>query len=366
MNKTVSILREVRVEERRVILTPTEVDTIITSGYSVFTEHDCGLACGFEDADYVRVGAEIVSQEEAWERGDLIVKYKAPTIEERRFFSPKINLAALFHAEGNYDLLKAMIDSKITAYSFEFFETDDGLFPLAFPGGEIAGKSAILYAAHYLQNHLGGKGKLLCDIVGVPKPRIGIIGYGSVGSAAISLAVALGCEVVVFSTNEAKLRKLQISFGNRIETSNSTPDAYSRILPTLDVLVGAILISTFDTPAVITEKLVQKMAPGSLVIDVTCGYGEGYLPFIKGYTTIENPVTTANGLNYIKVNNLPSAYHITTTCAYAGNLLPYLLRLLDSLTNDLSESVSNRGCIVRNGKLVHREVLKHWNHYERN
>lgn len=366
MKKIISILRETSPNERRVILTPTEVRNIVSSGYKVTAEHNCGEKCGFSNADYEQSGAEIVNQREAWDCEGLIVKYKAPMPEERHFFSSETRLAALFHAEGDRGLLKSMIDAKLTAYAFEFFETDDGLFPLAFPGGEIAGKSAVLYAAHYLQNHLGGKGKLLCDVIGAAKPRIGIIGYGSVGTAAISLAAALGCEVVVFGTNIARLRKLQIAYGNRIEILSSVPEIYERVLPTLDVLIGAVLISTFDTPAIITEAMIQKMTPGSLVVDVTCGYGEGYLPFIKSYTTLQNPVQIANGLVYIKIDNLPSAYHLTTTAAYAGNLYPHLMRLLDSLSEGYIDNTSNRGCIVRDGRIVHQEIQKHWDHYEKN
>lgn len=366
MKKIISILKEVRPNEKRVILTPIEVIKLVSNGYQVIAEHNCGIACGFADSEYRQAGAEIVSQCEAWKSSDVVVKYKAPISDEYHFFSSKTILAALFHAEGNYQLLKAMMKSQITAYSFEFFETGDGFFPLAFPGGEIAGKSAVLYAAHFMQNHLGGKGKLLCDVVGVPKPRIGIIGYGSVGSAAISLAISLGCDVIVFGTNMQKLRKLQIVYGNRIEILFSTHENYVKILPTIDVLIGAVLISTYDTPELISESLIKTMTPGSLVIDVTCGYGEGYLPFIKGYTTLENPVQISDGISYIKIDNLPSAYHITTTTAYANNLFPYLLNLLNSLSGKKSDDISERGCIMRDGEIVHKEILKHWNYYEKN
>jgi alanine dehydrogenase len=366
MKKTLSILKEIRSGEKRVILTPDEICKIVSEGYQVIAEHNCGEGCGFSDIDYQKAGAEIVNQRDAWKLSDFIVKYKAPMDEEYKYFSPNKTIAALFHAEGNHDLLKAMMNAKLTAYSFEFFETDTGVFPLAFPGGEIAGKSAVLYAAHYLQNHFGGKGKLLCDIVGVPKPRIGIIGYGSVGSAAISLAVSLGCEVIVFGSNIEKMRKLQITFGNNIEVLDSNKENYEKILPTLDVLIGAILISTFDTPTLITETMIKKMAQGSLIVDVTCGYGNGYLPFIKGYTTLQNPIKTSEGLNYIKIDNLPSAYHLTTTIAYAKNLMPYLLRLMKSFSGAISDNISSRGCILKDGEIVHKEIQKHWNYYEKN
>ena len=364
MKPSLSILKEQRENERRVILTPSEVSALVDSGFSVFAEHDCGLLCGYGDELYKKSGAEIVSQREAWSCADITVKYKAPTKHEYEFFSEKTVLAALFHAEGDRDLLREMICSRMTAYSFEFFETEDGFFPLAYPGGEIAGKSAVLYAAHYLQNHFGGKGKLLCDITGAKRPRIGIIGYGSVGSGAIALSVELGCEVIVFGQNIAKLRKLQINYGNRLTIIEGTYENYDKIIPTLDVLIGAILISTYDTEPIITEQMISKMESGSVVVDVTCGYGSGYMPFIKGYTTFHEPVQRIGDINCIKIDMLPSSYHQTTTASYAANLLPYLKKLLLAVSLGETDNISQRGCIIRKGEIIHPEIQKHWDYYE--
>lgn len=366
MKPSISIIKERKENERRVILTPSEVSELVDFGCVVYAEHNCGLLCGYGDDLYKRCGAEIVSQQDAWQCADITIKYKAPLKCEYDFFSDKTVLAALFHAEGDRDLLRAMINSKMTAYSFEFFETDDGFFPLAYPGGEIAGKSAVLYAAHYLQNNLGGKGKLLCDITGIKRPRIGIIGYGSVGSAAISLSIALGCEVVVFGQNMAKLRKLQINYGNQVKIIETTHENLERVVPTLDVLIGAILISTYDTDPIITEDMIQKMEPGSVVVDVTCGYGSGYMPFIKGYTTFKEPVQRVGDINCIKIDMLPSAYHQTTTAAYASNLLPYLKKFLKAVSSNSIDQTSQRGCIISKGNIIHPEIQKHWNYYERN
>lgn len=366
MKPSISIIKEQKENERRVILTPLEVSKLVNFGYTVYAEHDCGLLCGYGDDLYEKCGAKIVGQQDAWKCADIAIKYKAPLKCEYEFFSDKTVLAALFHAEGDRDLLHAMVNSKMTAYSFEFFETDDGFFPLAYPGGEIAGKSAVLYSAHYLQNHFGGKGKILCDITGVKRPRIGIIGYGSVGSGAISLSIALGCEVIVFGQNMARLRKLQINYGNQVKIIESTYENLEKIVPTLDVLIGAILISTYDTAPIITENMIKKMEPGSVVIDVTCGYGSGYMPFINGYTTFKEPIQRVGNINCVKIDMLPSAYHQTTTAAYASNLLPYLKKLLESVYSDAIDQTSQRGCIISKGRIVHPEIQKHWNYYENN
>ena len=366
MIPSISIIKERRLHEKRVILTPSEVSKLSRWGCNVYVEHDSGILCGFTDDMYKKSGAEIVEQKEAWQCADIALKFKAPLPFEYSFFTEKTVLGALFHAEGDYDLLKAMIKSKMTAYSFEYFETDDGFFPLAYPGGEIAGKSAVLYAAHYLQDHFKGKGKILCNISGVSPPKIGIIGYGSVGSGAIALSVALGCEVIVFGSNMAKLRKFQINYGNQIKIVESTYENLDNIIPSLDVLIGAILISTFDTKPLVTKEMIKKMEPGSVVIDVTCGYGLGYMPFINGTTTFESPIQRIENINCIKIDMLPAAYHQTTTAAYSANLLPYVFKLVKTVCYGEIDNTCNRGRIVSNGFIEHSEIKKHWNYYERN
>ncbi|MGZ7228835.1 hypothetical protein ACXWOY_09340, partial [Streptococcus pyogenes] len=79
-------------------------------------------------------------------------------------------------------------------------------------------------------------------------------------------------------------------------------------------IFGAILISTDETPAVLTEKDISKMKKGSIVVDITSGYGRGYLPSLRRKTSLLDPVNkTETGQLYIKIDNLPSAYPRTSS-----------------------------------------------------
>lgn len=362
--KLISIVKERLDGEKRVILTPKEVAYLVESGLTVHVESGSGLGCHFSDEMYNKSGAKIVNQKEAWTSGGIVLKYKAPIADEYPFFYDGLILCALFHAEGNYGLLKRMIEHRVSAYSFEFFMTEDHYFPLAYPGGEIAGKCGFLYAMYHIQSQLGGKGILLCETVGVKKPRIGVIGYGSVGSSVIKMALDLGCEVVVFGNNIPKMRKQQVLMNNNVELCNSTPEEYLRILPTLDALFGAILISTYNTEAVVTEAIIKVMSPGTVIVDITCGYGDGYLPFIKGYTSLSEPVIKKYGLIFIKIDNLPSAYHLTTTVAYAKNLLPYIIHMASDCFDGIPDAISRSGKILSQGEIVHNVIREHIEYYE--
>jgi NAD/NADP transhydrogenase alpha subunit len=113
------------------------------------------------------------------------------------------SIAALFHAEGTPDVVAELLARGITAYSFEYFQDDDGTFPLMTATGEIAGQMAVVYAAYHLQSHLDGSGVSLAACTYAPAARVAVIGYGNAGRAATAAALALGAEVTVYTWRQA-------------------------------------------------------------------------------------------------------------------------------------------------------------------
>lgn len=363
MRKKVSILKERINGENRVILLPKDIIEIAKE-YDVIVEENAALALGYTNEDYVKNGAQIVTKEECW-KADFIIKYKAPTKEEYKYLNSKTKISAIFHAEGNKDLINEMIEKKITAYTYEFIETKDGFFPMAYPGGEIAGKMAIMYANFFLQQQYGGKGKALFSIRGCTKTKIAIIGYGNVGGAAIKLASELGNDVYVFGSNINKLKKISVNMNENIKCFESTYENLKEILPNMDVIIGAILISTYNTPALITDDIFNSLKPGTVLVDVTCGYGKGYIPQITKYTTLENPVyLSENGIVCCKIDNLPSAYPISTTEAYSRNAKDWILKILNHELKNSKNDIVSKGKIIENGRIVHDVIKEHWEYYK--
>lgn len=365
MKKTISILKETINGENRVILTPKDLIPLVTK-YNIIVEKDAGINLGYKNEDYEENGAKIETREECW-NADFVLKYKAPTKEEYKFLNENTKMSAIFHAEGNKDLIREMMNKKVTAYTYEFIETEDGFFPMAYPGGEIAGKMAIMYANFFLQKQFGGKGKTLFAVRGCEKTKIAIIGYGNVGSAAIKLASSLGNDVYVFGRNINKLKKISALMDESVHCIESTNENLEKVLPDMDVIIGSILISTYDTKPLITDKIFNNLKRGTVVIDVTCGYGKGYIPNIDKNTSLDSPVyITDNGIVCCKIDNLPSAYPITTTEAYSKNAVEWILKILETeLNNNVSEDVM-RGKIFEKGKIVHDVIKQHWDYYEKN
>ncbi len=362
MKKKVSILKESIDGENRVILLPKDIKEIAKK-YDLIVENDAGINLGYSNEDYIKNGARTGTKEECW-NADFILKYKGPTKEEYKYLTNNTKMAAIFHAEGNKELIKELMDRKVTAYTYEFIETEDGFFPMAYPGGEMAGKMAIMYANFFSQKQYGGSGKALFAIRGCAKSKIAIIGYGNVGGAAIKLATALGNDVYVFGTNINKLKKLSISMDENVHCVESTYENLKELLPQMDAIIGAILISTYDTKPLITNDIFKSLKCGTVIVDVTCGYGNGYIPNINKYTNLKEPIYISdNGIVCCKIDNLPSAYPMSTTEAYSSNAAKWLLKILDTeLNNNVSNEVL-RGKIFEKGNIVHEVIKKHWNYY---
>lgn len=364
--KKISILKERSVGEKRVILVPNDIDEL-TKKYEVYVEEGAGERLGFSDQEYVKHGAKIKDTDFCWNNVDFILKYKAPTKDEYKYLNENTKMSAIFHAEGNYDLLKKMRNSKVTAYTYEFLETNDGYFPMAYPGGEIAGKMAIMYANFFQQVQYGGTGKTLFSVRGCEKSKIAIIGYGNAGGAAIKLACDLGNEVYVFGTNINKLKKNSVFFDENVHCIESTEENLKKVLPQVDAIIGAVLISTYDTPPLITEEIFNSLKPGTVVVDVTCGYGKGYIPSIDKYTSLKQPIyITSNNIVCCKIDNLPSAYPKTTVEAYSSNAKEWIMKILDYELLGIYSGEVEKSRIFNNGIMCHKVIEEHWEYYENN
>ena len=363
----ISIIKEKKLGEKRVILLPQHVRLLINNGYKVCVEHDAGINLGFSDTEYSNAGADIVSEEVAWEKGDLIIKYKPPTKNEFKYIKEHQNIAALCHAESDFQLMNEFIRKRCTVFTFEFFRDEKGKFPLAVPGGDIAGKVAMIYAMFLSHTQIGGKGKLPIRIEGVEPPTIGVIGYGNVGNSIIELALKLGNRVIVFGSNIKKMKEYASRFpGQPIEFYESRPEVLLSKMKEIDVLFGAILISTYNTQPIVTKEMIDCMKEGSIIIDVTCGYGDGYMPFFEKKTDLNNPFYLQDGKLFVKIDNLPCAYHNTTTQAYSNNVAPYIVKLCDYLFMNKSDNCVIHGKIFDNGSITHEVIQEHYDYYERN
>lgn len=357
--KSISVIKEKAKGEQRVIITPKQVPQFIEHGFEVFVESDAGFGIGATNSDYKEAGAVIVSTKDAWQSSDVILKYKPPVDSEFKYLTPNKHLGAVFHAEGDPELVKKLIRSKCSAYSYEFFCTQEGIFPLSVASSEIAGKVAVIYGSYHLQTHLGGSGVLLAPTLNATPTKVLVIGYGNAGGAAARLAAYMGGDVVVLGNNKEKLRAFDEATPSNVRCLINSPEVLKKEIIKADLVIGAILISTYDTPAMVTEHMVKSMKKGAVIIDVTCGYGKGYMPSFDKHTSLQHPTYIKHGVVHCKIDILPAAYVATTVEAMSQHLCPYLIDFANSIYSQETDQTSLNGMIVQDGEITHTEVERH-------
>jgi alanine dehydrogenase len=353
----VSLLRERLPGELRVLLLPPDAARLC-GVCDLQVEAGAGRGLGIPDDAYAKAGARITGTQDAWETADLLLKLKAPTLAEVRRIRCGASIAALFHAEGTPEIVTELLARKITAYSFEYFQAGDGAFPLMAATGEIAGRMAVIYAAYHLQSHLGGSGISLPACAYAPPARVAVIGYGNAGRAAAQTALALGAEVTVYTGHQAPGRRPQPGRDPAFRPL-SDPNV-GETLAQCDVIIGALRISTFDTPPVVTADIVARMRPGSVIVDVTAGFGAGYLQTSTQLTSLSDPYRMAGGVKHIKIRTLPLGVHCTAATQISHLYTPAICQLIAALQQQSEDPAAERGKITAGGQVVNPQVRKHY------
>ena len=271
--------------------------------------------------------------------------------------TPRQHIAALFHAEGDVDLLTALQKCGATAWSYEFV-TEHGRFPLGRPGGRIAGIQAVLAGAHALQSP-AGRGVLLAAVDGADNANVVVIGSGNVGAAAAHTAAVLGANVTVLTRGETSRRDYLRRAPAGVRVLVNTRKALLACLAEADLVIGAILVSTYDTPPMIDQADLAVMRPGAVIVDATCGYGPGYLPTAGPVQAPGDPPRQVAGILHVKIDVLPALVPVTSTAAYVANAAPYLKRLARTALLGVPDPAIEAAQIACAGHLVHPVLIQH-------
>jgi alanine dehydrogenase len=320
----IGILKEVAPSERRVALTPGGVTSLVGLGATVYVERNAGALSFFTDQEYQKAGAVIVySPEEVINRSDIILKIAPPADSELKLLHEGQTLFSALHlAIAKRSTIETLLSKRITAIGYELIENDRGELPIVQTMAEIAGQISIQVAAHYLQARQGGRGVLLGSIPGVPAADVLILGAGTVGRTAARVALGLGAKVTIIDKNISRLRELENLFQWRITTAISDQYTIERALREADALIGAVLLKGEKTPHLVTEEMVKKMKPGSVIVDISIDQG-GCVETSRP-TTLLDPVYITHGIVHYCVPNTPASVPRTATVGWTNVLIPYL------------------------------------------
>ncbi|MGH3549719.1 MAG: NAD(P)-dependent oxidoreductase [Pseudonocardiaceae bacterium] len=348
--------RESTPGDRRTLLTPTVARALSEAGFAVTAEPGIATGIGCPDAVLRREGVRFADASKVWS-APLVLRYKCTDPEDLALLTARQSIGALFHAEGDPRLLIALTATGVTAYSYEFL-AEGSRFPLGKPGGQIAGVQAVLLGAQALQS-AAGRGVLLGGVPGAEPARVVVIGCGNVGSAAANTAGALGATVTVLARSAVSAASYERRAPGGVRVGVNTPELLRSCLAQADLVIGAILVSTIDTPPMIGETDLAAMQAGAVIVDATCGYGEGYLPTAGSVQSPGDPPLVVHGVLHVKLDTLPVLVPRTASQAYTANAAPYLLRLAQVVLRGVEDPVIASACIARDGAIVHPVCQQH-------
>jgi alanine dehydrogenase len=324
----IGIPKETSFQENRIALTPEAVAVLVANGHLVIMETKAGEGASYSDKDYSDAGAKIAAGKKEVFDCDILVKSAPVSETEIDLLKPNQFIISPIHVTAmKREILEKMMDKKITALSFENLKDDSGHNPIVRSMSEIAGSAVMLIAGQYLSNANHGKGVLVGGISGIPPTKVIIIGAGIVGEQAARTALAMGASIKIFDNSIYRLKRLQNNIGMRLFTSVIEPGILSKQLKTCDVAVGALAASGGRTPIVVTEEMVSKMRPGSVIVDVSIDHG-GCFETSK-ITSHTSPVFKKYDVIHYCVPNIPSGFARTASQAISNVLMPLMLEMAD-------------------------------------
>lgn len=324
----VGVPKEVKNNEYRVAITPIGVHELTAHGHQVYIERGAGEGSSIHDEEYVAAGAQIVPDaDSAWGDVEMVLKVKEPVAEEYHRLREGLTLFTYLHLAADKRLTEKLLETKVTAIAYETVQLPSGGLPLLYPMSEVAGCLAPQVGAYSLMRAQGGRGVLMGGVGGVANAKVVIIGAGVSGQNAANIALGMGADVTLLDNDLDKLRMSFWRYNNRVHGLASSKLAIERQVTEADLVIGAVLIPGAAAPKLVSNELVSRMRPGSVLVDIAVDQGgcfEDTRP-----TTHADPTYQVHNSTFYCVANMPGAVPNTSTYALTNATLPYAVAVAD-------------------------------------
>ncbi|MQS14675.1 alanine dehydrogenase [Streptomyces kaniharaensis] len=322
----VGIPREVKNHEYRVAITPAGVHELVRNGHEVYIEDNAGVGSSIPNEEYVAAGATILpTADEVWATADLLLKVKEPIAQEYHRLRKGQTLFTYLHLAADRAGTDALIASGTTAIAYETVQLANGALPLLAPMSEVAGRLAPQVGSYHLMRPVGGRGVLPGGVPGTHPAKAVVIGGGVSGWHAATIAIGMGYDVTLLDRDINKLREADRIFGTKIKAIMSNSFELEKAVIEADLVIGAVLIPGAKAPKLVTNELVSRMKPGSVLVDIAIDQG-GCFEDSRPTTHAEPTFQVHNSVFYC-VANMPGAVPNTSTYALTNATLPYVVEL---------------------------------------
>lgn len=355
----VGIPREIKNHEYRVAITPAGVFELVRAGHEVFVEYGAGVGSSISDEDYLAAGAKILdTADDVWATGDLILKVKEPIAEEYARMRANQTLFTYLHLAASKECTDALLVAGTTAIAYETVQLADGSLPLLAPMSEVAGRLAPQVGAHALMRAEGGRGVLMGGVPGVQAAKVVVIGAGVSGLNAAAVALGMQAEVLLLDKNVARLREVDALYRGHCQTITSNSYELEKAVLDADLVIGAVLVPGAKAPTLVSNELVSRMKPGSVLVDISIDQGGCFAD--SRPTTHADPTYKVHDSVFYCVANMPGAVPHTSTYALTNVTLPYVVQLANQGWRDALrvDAALARGLNTHAGQLTNQPVAQ--------
>lgn len=353
----IGVPKEIKDNEYRVALLPSAAYQLIRRGHKVLVQSGAGAGAGYPDQDYQQAGATLIpNPADIFGQADMIVKVKEPQPSEIALLRRNQILFTYLHLAASKPLTEALAQSGVTAIAYETIEVNRRL-PLLEPMSEIAGRMSVLVGGYYLAKHNGGSGVLLGGVPGVLPGKVVVLGGGVSGINAARMATGLGADVTILEVDVERMRFLDITL-HTAHTLYSSESHLMELLPSVDLLIGAVLVPGAKAPKLVSREMLRRMRPGSVFVDIAID--QGGCSVTSRPTTHHDPTYVEEGVVHYCVANMPGAYARTATQALTNVTHRFIEVLADY---NLAEACQKQpalksGINVFQGAITYRAVAE--------
>ena len=353
----VGILKEIKIAEKRVSMTPGGVVAMIQNDHNILVEKDAGVGAGYPDSEYESAGATIIdTPAEVFKKSDMVMHVKEPQPSEYDLIKEDQIVFTYLHLAADEQQTMGLIKSNSIDIAYETIEKDSGALPLLLPMSEVAGRMATQAAAKYLEMPQGGMGILLGGVTGVEPATVVVIGGGVVGVNAAKMACGLGAKVYILDTNLERLAYLDDIMPDNCFPIMSNAATLREFVIRADVVIGAVLVAGAKAPKLLTKDMLKDMKDGSVIVDVAIDQGGCFET--SRPTTHDDPCYEIDGVIHYCVANMPGAVAKTSTIALTNATLPYAIEIANKgWKKAMQENIEiKRGANIIKGHVTFKAV----------
>lgn len=354
----IGIPKEIKAKEFRVGIIPSGVELLTQSGHEVYIVKNAGEKSGISDEDYTESGALLVDTlQEVYAICEMILKVKEPQPQEYDLLRPGQIIFTYLHLAPLKELTEVLQRKQVIAIAYETVQKE-GRVPLLEPMSQIAGRVAPMVGSYFLSAHHNARGVLVGGATGVLPSRVLILGSGTVAKNAAKIASGMGADVVIMGIDPVSMKQIEDALPSNVSTIYSNKYNIEKILPTVDMVIGAVYLTGAKAPHLITKEMLSLCKKGAILVDVSIDQG-GSIETSRP-TTHDDPIFEVDGVIHYCVANMPGDYPVTATHALSNATIPYVKMIADMGWKDASlhDSAIYSGVNVAGGYATEPAVAK--------